>query len=115
VVRGADLLDSTPRQVHLQRLLGMPTPRYLHLPVLVDAAGEKLSKQTLASPVHSDDAGALLDPLLALLGQPASPGANLSDRLQRAVVQWAPQRLPRNRAIVWREDRAAQALKIANR
>jgi len=107
VVRGADLLDSTPRQVHLQRLLGVPTPRYLHLPVLVDASGEKLSKQTLALPVRSDDGGALLDPLLALLGQSASPGANLSDRLQRAVVQWAPERLPRTRAIIWRHDRAA--------
>ena len=115
VVRGADLLDSTPRQVHLQRLLGLPTPRYLHLPVLVDASGEKLSKQTLALPVRGDDAGALLDPLLALLGQAASPGANLSDRLQRAVVQWTPEHLPRTRAIVWTHDRAASALKIANR
>ena len=46
VVRGADLLDSTPRQIHLQRLLGYATPRYLHVPAAVNAAGEKLSKQT---------------------------------------------------------------------
>ncbi len=115
VVRGADLLDSTPRQVHLQRLLGLPTPVYLHLPVLVDAAGEKLSKQTLASPVRGDDASTLLDPLLALLGQPASPGADLSDRLQRAVVQWTPERLPRARALIWRQDPAAEPPEVAKR
>ena len=49
VVRGADLLDSTTRQIHLQRLLGYATPRYLHLPVATNVKGEKLSKQTQAA------------------------------------------------------------------
>ena len=51
VVRGADLIESTPRQIHLQRLLGFPTPGYLHLPMALNAQGEKLSKQTLAAPL----------------------------------------------------------------
>ncbi|WP_332699648.1 glutamate--tRNA ligase family protein, partial [Halalkalibacter lacteus] len=49
VVRGADLLDSTARQIHLQRILGARQPRYAHVPVAVNAAGEKLSKQTGAA------------------------------------------------------------------
>ena len=101
VVRGADLLDSTPRQVHLQRLLHLPTPRYLHLPVLLDAKGEKLSKQTLARAVTAGDADALLDPLLALLGQPPTGSGTLETRLARAVAVWDPGFVPPTRGMLW--------------
>ena len=51
IVRGDDLIDSTPRQIHLQKLLGLPTPRYQHIPVVRNEQGQKLSKQTLAPPL----------------------------------------------------------------
>jgi len=60
VVRGADLLDSTPRQILLQGLLGYPTPEYAHLDVLTDDSGEKLSKQTGAAAVTAENAGTAL-------------------------------------------------------
>lgn len=68
VVRGADLIDSTPRQIWLQRCLGVPTPRYLHLPVALDAAGQKLSKQTRAAPLDLDRAGPTLWAAFDFLG-----------------------------------------------
>jgi glutamyl-Q tRNA(Asp) synthetase len=89
VVRGADLLDSTARQIHLQRLLGLPTPRYLHVPAVVNAAGEKLSKQTNAPPIAGSPDE--LRAALAFLGQPASD-------LDEAVRAWNPALIPRARA-----------------
>lgn len=71
VVRGADLLDSTPRQMHLQKLLGLPTPRYVHVPVVRNEKGEKLSKQTLAPALDGNQAGELLGCALRFLGQKA--------------------------------------------
>jgi glutamyl-Q tRNA(Asp) synthetase len=69
VVRGADLLDSTARQIHLQRLLGARAPRYAHLPVALNAAGEKLSKQTGARPLDLSDPQAELARARQFLGQ----------------------------------------------
>lgn len=85
VVRGCDLLDSTPRQIWLQRLLGLPTPAYLHLPLALDANGRKLSKSTDAQPV---DAAAPLPTLrlaLAFLGQAVPRTDDLHDLLAAAV------------------------------
>jgi glutamyl-Q tRNA(Asp) synthetase len=95
VVRGADLIASTPRQIVLQRLLGLPTPAYLHLPVVLDPRGDKLSKQTLAERV---DARAPLPALLAawrFLNQ--MPPGRLSDPEEfwsMARTHWDRSRLP---------------------
>ena len=69
VIRGADLLLSTPRQLFLQRLLRLPQPRYLHLPVAMNPAGEKLSKQTQARPLGGQNPGSLLWLALVFLRQ----------------------------------------------
>ncbi len=91
VVRGADLLDSTARQIHLQRLLHYATPRYLHVPVVVNAAGDKLSKQTGAEPVDAARREQSIGRALAFLGQ--RPAADLDE----AVANWDPARIPRRR------------------
>lgn len=69
VVRGADLIHSTARQIFLQRLLGLPTPDYAHLPVATDATGQKLSKQTLAAPLSATDPVPALFAAATFLGQ----------------------------------------------
>jgi glutamyl-Q tRNA(Asp) synthetase len=73
IVRGADLLVSTPRQIHVQRCLGLPTPDYCHLPLLVNAAGEKLSKQTLAPAINPGQVVQELRQALCRLGQCRRP------------------------------------------
>ena len=97
VVRGADLLDSTPRQIYLQRLLGLPTPRYLHLPAAVNAAGEKLSKQTRAAPVDERDPVPVLAQVMDFLGQ-APPAqlrrAPLAEFWRWALAHWDAKHIP---------------------
>lgn len=102
VVRGADLLDSTPRQIYLQRLLGLPTPRYLHLPAAVNADGEKLSKQTLAPPVDARDPVPALVQVLEFLGQaPPQPlrQATLAEFWKWALANWRPEHIARRRSL----------------
>ena len=103
VVRGADLLDSTARQIWLQRLLTYPTPRYLHVPIAVNAAGEKLSKQSGARPVESGAAATSLARALAFLGQPAPPGLGAGELLQWAVANWDVARIPALRTLTMRD------------
>ncbi len=91
VVRGADLLDNTPRQLLLFRLLGVPAPRYAHIPVLADRTGRKLSKQTLANAVDERPASNNLQWVLALLGHEAPRdlhGAEPHELLAWAADQW---------------------------
>ena len=87
VVRGADLIASTPRQIWLQRCLGYATPRYAHLPVATNAAGEKLSKQTRAPALVPGREAADLVAALRFLGQPVP--AELAEARAAEVWAWA--------------------------
>ncbi len=98
VVRGADLLDSTARQIHLQQRLGFPVPRYLHLPVAVNAKGEKLSKQTGAPTAGPTS----LPAAFSFLGHPlpdALHGAPVAEQLAWGIAHWDAARVPEARAI----------------
>lgn len=95
VVRGADLLDSTPRQIVLQRALNAPTPRYTHLPLLVNAAGEKLSKQTLAPAIRPDQAADELRLALTRLNHaPPADCQGLDELWSWALAHWSLARAP---------------------
>jgi len=97
VLRGCDLLDSTARQIYLQRLLGYETPVYGHFPVLLDAGGIKLSKQNLAPALVNERAQYNLRRILSLLHQPAPPTRLQvpADLLLWAGKHWRPAELSR--------------------
>ena len=87
VVRGCDLLDSTPRQILIQRALGIPTPEYAHLPIAVDANQRKLGKQNLTRPIAADPPGSVLVDALEFLGQ--RPPRELARARATEVISWA--------------------------
>ena len=91
IVRGSDLLDSTPRQIYLQQLLGYATPAYCHLPLAIDSAGNKISKSDDATKVEIKDREKLICSVLAFLAQkpPADLSAsNINDIWSWAVKHW---------------------------
>src|SRR6185295_2108640 len=92
VVRGADLLDSTARQIYLQQRLGYPVPRYLHVPLAVNAAGEKLSKQTGADALDPARRGDALRRAFVFLGQPGT------EDLAEGLRNWDAARIPSRKA-----------------
>ncbi|MFJ2389287.1 tRNA glutamyl-Q(34) synthetase GluQRS [Pseudomonas koreensis] len=86
IVRGADLLDSTPRQLYLQELLGLRQPRYLHLPLITQPDGNKLGKSYRSPPLEADQATLLLLRALRALGQ--NPGAELAHATPEELLKW---------------------------
>ncbi len=100
IVRGADLLDSTPRQIYLQQCLSFSTPSYAHIPIAVNNAGEKLSKQTLANPIKLEAASILVFEALCFLGQhpPVEiKNATLEETWRWAIENWQLNKVPKNR------------------
>jgi glutamyl-Q tRNA(Asp) synthetase len=103
IVRGADLIESTPRQIYLQRLLGLPTPDYLHLPAALNAQSEKLSKQTFAAPLDAARPLPALFQVMRFLGQDVPPelaADSLADFWRWAVENWDVGCVPRVPGIV---------------
>jgi glutamyl-Q tRNA(Asp) synthetase len=97
IVRGLDLLDSTPRHIHLQQLLGLPTPGYAHIPVVQHPDGSKLSKNTGAEAIPGDAVAATLHKALSALQQ--APPDDLGHSAVDEVWRWAHDN--------WRIDRLA--------
>jgi len=104
VVRGGDLLNSTPRQIHLQKLLGYSTPSYMHLPVVVNTRGEKLSKQTQAAPVDTSRPVLQLVKAIRFLGQTPPPEvseSSLGSFWMWATENWNREAIPKNMSLMF--------------
>ncbi|RAP57680.1 tRNA glutamyl-Q(34) synthetase GluQRS [Oleiagrimonas sp. MCCC 1A03011] len=101
VVRGCDLLDSTPRQIFLQQQLDLPTPSYLHLPLALREDAGKLSKSTRDLPLDRTDPLPTLRHALTFLGQPEPSGGDLRTLLQNALAAFDPRRIPHRHSAPW--------------
>lgn len=99
IIRGSDLLDSTPRQIYLQQQLDYPTPRYGHLPIAVTASGQKLSKQNLATPLNPETPVQNLHSALRFLGQRPPAIDELPALWQWAISHWEAAKVPHQAAI----------------
>ena len=95
VVRGADLLDNTIRQIWLGSLLNYPSLNYMHLPLAMNGQGQKLSKQNLAQALDINQAPELLQQAILALGQSAIELDQPRTMLQQAVQQWDINRIPK--------------------
>jgi glutamyl-Q tRNA(Asp) synthetase len=103
IVRGADLLDSTPRQIYLQQVLGFAIPSYAHIPIAANIAGEKLSKQTLAKPIDINLPEHQVFNALSFLGQqpPAElKNTNLNEIWRWATSNWKLSQVPKVRRVI---------------
>jgi len=98
IIRGADLLDSTPRQIYLQQILNYPMPSYAHLPVVVDDHGYKLSKQHHARPINDNEPAQILFTALNFLGQHPDNEllqGNVDEIIQWGIKNWSMHKIPR--------------------
>jgi len=103
IIRGADLLDSTARQIYLQQQLGYHTPRYAHLPLAMHPNGGKLSKITAAPAINPQQASRELFKALDFLGQkppPESQQSDLNSLWSWAINNWSRQKIPAKKAII---------------
>jgi len=100
IVRGADLLDSTPRQIYLAGKLGLSTPNYMHIPIALGTSGDKLSKQTNAESIKNENAIANLCQALAFLGQQL-PDETIDCKvlLELAIRHWDVSTIPNKIAL----------------
>jgi len=100
VVRGADLLDSTSRQICLQKALGFDSPDYMHLPLVISADGKKMSKRLMTDPVKHQEPATAVRQALHFLGQNPPPGMSLSDLWEWALAHWDRALIPHVRALL---------------